>query len=310
MTLSPSGGTQFSINTLSLQNRSSNPSEVQVALGFLMKDTPRHVLFRARVQLPELPPTDGVLHIGNLSSWCLAAAGDISIDIPLSIKFSPSEDDGEPNMQVAKAVQKEAMARAMRSGDCVQMRALAEKLQKNSAAEFKSDIEILLQLAQDFENRRDDARMNSMQMAQECSNNRSMQSASRFVMSKAAICSPSIVHRSKSASDEVSELMSQQSRHVTAGNAFKMSKPLLNLSPFQQFVSNTSDDGDLAASPQPFGPSLLLEPTEYASDQGDGTPTPAVGDGTPTPAVGDGTPTPAVGDGTPTPRSGDDHSGN
>jgi hypothetical protein len=88
------------------------------------------------------------------------------------------------------------------------MRELADKLQKSSAAEeFKGDIELLLQLAKDFEDRRDDARMNSLQMAQECSNNRSMQSASRFVSAKSAMCSPSIVHRSFAATSDVSEKM-------------------------------------------------------------------------------------------------------
>jgi hypothetical protein len=96
----------------------------------------------------------------------------------------------------------------MRSGNVQNMRNLAKKLQESSAAEeFKGDIVLLLQLAKDFEDRRDDARMNSLQMAQECSNNRSMQSASRFVTSKAAMCSPSIVQRSSAASFDVSKKM-------------------------------------------------------------------------------------------------------
>ncbi len=88
----PSDVTQFSVTFLSVQNRSSNFSQVQVALGFLMKDTPRHVLFRARVRIPAQLPSSGLLHIGSISSWCLASAGDISVQIPLAIRLSPSAD--------------------------------------------------------------------------------------------------------------------------------------------------------------------------------------------------------------------------
>jgi hypothetical protein len=119
-------------------------------------------------------------------------------------------------MQVAKAFQKEAVAVAMRSGDVHKMRELADKLQKGSAAqEFKSDISILLQLAKDFEDRREDVHMNSMQMAQECSNNRSMQSAPRFVASKSAMCSPSISWGSAQARSAVSEELSLKSKPST-----------------------------------------------------------------------------------------------
>ena len=168
--------------------------------------------FSSQLQIVEINST--------LSSWCLAAAGDISLEVPLSIKLSPSGDDGAMNMQVAKAVQKEAMAVAMRSGNVQKMRELADKLQKSSAAEeFKGDIELLLQLAKDFEDRRDDARMNSLQMAQECSNNRSMQSASRFVSAKSAMCSPSIVHRSFAATSDVSEKMKTPMKTPNPGAA-------------------------------------------------------------------------------------------
>jgi hypothetical protein len=211
ITLTPKDGTEFSVTSLSVQNRSTNATQVQVALGFLMKDTPRAVLFRARVKVPDAPPASGLLHLGSLSTWCLAAAGDISLDIPLTIQLSPSAADGAVNLRVAKAVQKEEMALAMRSGNVQQMRALAEKLQQSAAAaEFSSDIAILLQLAKDFEDRRDDARMNSMQMAQEFSSNRTMQSATRFVHCKANMCSPSVVHRSAAASFEVSRKMSKK----------------------------------------------------------------------------------------------------
>jgi len=220
LTLTPKDGAEFSVTSISVQNRSSNASQVQVALGFLMKDTPRHVLFRATVQLPDAMPASGTVYLGTLSSWCLAAAGDISMEVPLSIKLSPSGNDGAMNMQVAKAVQKEAMAVAMRSGNVQKMRELADKLQKSSAAEeFKGDIELLLQLAKDFEDRRDDARMNSLQMAQECSNNRSMQSASRFVSAKSAMCSPSIVHRSFAATSDVSEKMKTPMKTPNPGAA-------------------------------------------------------------------------------------------
>jgi Mg-chelatase subunit ChlD len=210
LTLTPKDGAEFSVTSLSVQNRSTNTSQVKVALGFLMTDTPRYVLFRARVRMPDAMPAGGVVHLGSLASWCLAAAGDISMEVPLSIQLSPSAEDGDTNMQVAKAVQKEEMARAMRSGNVQHMRSLADKLQKSAAAaEFAADIAILLQLAQDFEARREDARMNSIQCAQELSNNRSMQSATRLVESKASKCSPMVVHRSKAASDEVTEKMSK-----------------------------------------------------------------------------------------------------
>ena len=152
------------------------------------------------------------------------------MNVPLTIQLSPSADDGDMNMKVAKAVQKEEMARAMRSGNVQQMRALAEKLQKSAAvAEFAADIVILLQLAKDFEDRREDVRMNSMQMAQECSNNRSMQSATRFMGSKAAMCSPSVVLKSKSASDDVSAKMSKGFK-MAGGSA--QSTPVLNMAPW------------------------------------------------------------------------------
>jgi Mg-chelatase subunit ChlD len=239
LTLTPSDATQFSVTSLSVQNRSSNVSQVQVALGFLMKDTPRHVLFRARVRIPAQMPSSGLLHIGSISSWCLAAAGDISVQIPLAIRLSPSADDGELNIQVSKAVQKEAVAQAMRSGNVQAMRALAEKLQASSAAaEFKSEIAILMQLAKDFEDRRDDARMNSMQMAQECSNNRSMQSATRFVHAKGAVCSPMVRMKSKAASDDVVEKMSKGQplpRGHSGGQAAPLASPTQDLtSAFQQ----------------------------------------------------------------------------
>jgi len=210
LTLTPKDDVQFSVTSLSVQNRSTNASQVKVALGFLMTETPRHVLFRARVRMPDVRPASGMLHLGSIATWCLAAAGDISLDIPLSVQLSSTADDAGVNMQVAKAVQKEEMARAMRSGNVQQMRALAEKLQKSPAAgEFAADVAILLQLAQDFEARREDASMNSIQCAQELSNNRSMQSASRFVGSKATKCSPMVLHRSKAASDEVCEKMAR-----------------------------------------------------------------------------------------------------
>lgn len=216
LTLAPNDRAEFSVSSISVQNRSTNASEVQVALGFLMKEMPRHVLFRARVQLPEAAPADGNLVLGSLSSWCLAPSGDISIQVPLCIKLSSSADDGPVNVQVAKAFQKEAVAVAMRSGDVQKMRELADKLQKSSAAEeFKSDISILLQLAKDFEDRREDVYMNSMQMAQECSNNRSMQSAPRFVASKSAMCSPSISWGSAQARSAVSEELSLKSKPST-----------------------------------------------------------------------------------------------
>jgi hypothetical protein len=237
LTLAPKDGTEFSVTSLSVQNRSTDASQVKVALGFLMTDTPRHVLFRARVRIPDVRPASGLVHLGTLSAWCLAAAGDISMNIPLSIQLSPSADDGDMNMKVAKAVQKEEMARAMRSGNVQQMRALAEKLQKSAAAaEFAADIAILLQLAKDFEDRREDVRMNSLQMAQECSNNRSMQSATRFMGSKAAVCSPSIVFKSKSASDDVSAKMSKGFKAKAGGSAEPT--PVMNMSPWD-FVAAT-----------------------------------------------------------------------
>ena len=230
LTLAPKDGTEFSVTSLSVQNRSTDASQVKVALGFLMTDTPRQVLFRARVRIPDVRPASGLVHLGTLSAWCLAAAGDISMNVPLTIQLSPSADDGDMNMKVAKAVQKEEMARAMRSGNVQQMRALAEKLQKSAAvAEFAADIVILLQLAKDFEDRREDVRMNSMQMAQECSNNRSMQSATRFMGSKAAMCSPSVVLKSKSASDDVSAKMSKGFK-MAGGSA--QSTPVLNMAPW------------------------------------------------------------------------------
>jgi hypothetical protein len=208
VTLVPNGATEFSVISISAQDRSKSANQAQVSLGFLMQDLPRYVLFRARVRLPDVLPSSGVVQIGSLSTWCLAASGDLSVELPLMIKLSSSADDGAVNLLVAKTVQKEEMARAMRSGNVGQMRALAEKLRTSSlAADFAADIAILLQLAKDFEDRSEDAQMNSIQMAQECSNNRSMQSAPRFTMSKAAMCSPSIVHKSKSAFDQVSAKM-------------------------------------------------------------------------------------------------------
>ena len=256
LTLTPKDGTEFSVTSISVQNRSTNATQVQVALGFLMKDTPRHVLFRARVQLPDVLPSSGTLYLGSLAPWCLVSAGDISLEIPLSLKLSASGDDGAMNMQVAKAVQKEAMATAMRSGNVQNMRDLAKKLQESSAAEeFKGDIVLLLQLAKDFEDRRDDARMNSLQMAQECSNNRSMQSASRFVHSKAAMCSPSIVHRSSAATFEVSEKM--QSGSLFSKQQLLATPPL----PAQRRPS-------IDAVQQPGAPEKLSPPTSDPASSG------------------------------------------
>jgi len=250
ITLTPKDGTEFSVTSLSVQNRSTNATQVQVALGFLMKDAARSVLFRARVKVPDVPPASGLLHLGSLSTWCLAAAGDISLDVPLSIQLSPSADDGAINMSVAKAVQKEEMARAMRSGNVQQMRALAEKLKCSAAAaEFAADIAILLQLAKDFEDRRDDARMNSMQMAQECSNNRSMQSATRFLHSKAAMCSPSVVARSSAASYEVSRKMKKQPDEDDMG-----------LAPPQLFVHTQTPAPSAAVQQQPAAPPAPSKP--------------------------------------------------
>jgi hypothetical protein len=177
-----------------------------------MKDIQRHVLCRGRVQLPEARPADGSLALGSLTAWCLASSGDISVEIPLSIKLSATADDGPVIVQVSKAFQKEAVAVAMRSGDVQAMRAVAEMLEHSAVAEdFKSDISILLQLAQDFEDRREDVYMNSLQMAQECSNNRSMQSAPRFAEFKSAICSPSITSGSFQAQARIEEQLSLKS---------------------------------------------------------------------------------------------------
>jgi len=262
LTLTPSDSTEFSVTSLSVQNRSSNISQVQVALGFLMKDTPRHVLFRARVRVPAQLPSSGLLHIGSISSWCLAAAGDISVQIPLAIRLSPTADDGELNIQVTKAVQKEAVAQAMRSGNVQGMRALAEKLQASSAAaEFKSEIAILTQLAKDFEDRRDDARMNSMQMAQECSNNRSMQSATRFLHSKAAVCSPSVQFKSKAASDEVVEKMKKGKPQHSGGQAMPLASPTHDLtSAFLRTPPTVQPLGAQTPRKQPPAPAAAADP--------------------------------------------------
>ena len=262
LTLTPSDSTEFSVTSLSVQNRSSNISQVQVALGFLMKDTPRHVLFRARVRVPAQLPSSGLLHIGSISSWCLAAAGDISLQIPLAIRLSPTADDGELNIQVTKAVQKEAVAQAMRSGNVQGMRALAEKLQASSAAaEFKSEIAILTQLAKDFEDRRDDARMNSMQMAQECSNNRSMQSATRFLHSKAAVCSPSVQFKSKAASDEVVEKMKKGKPQHSGGQAMPLASPTHDLtSAFLRTPPTVQPLGAQTPRKQPPAPAAAADP--------------------------------------------------
>jgi Mg-chelatase subunit ChlD len=213
ITLTPKDGTEFAVTSLSVQNRSASATQVQVALGFLMKDTPRSVVFRARVKVPDEPPASGLLHLGTLSAWCLAAGGDIALDIPLSVLLSPSVDDGAVNMRVARAVQNEELARVMRSGSAKQMRTLAAKIQQSPAAEdFAADVAISLQLAQDFEDNREDARMNSLQMAQECSSNRVMQSASRFVLSKTPKCITSVAKSSAAAAHEVCEKMSRQAQ--------------------------------------------------------------------------------------------------
>ena len=260
LTLAPNDRAEFSVSSISVQNRSTNASQVQVALGFLMKEMPRHILFRARVQLPEAPPADGNLVLGSLSSWCLAASGDISIQVPLCIKLSSSADDGPVNMQVAKAFQKEAVAVAMRSGDVQKMRELADKLQKSSSAEeFKSDISILLQLAKDFEDRRADVHMNSMQMAQDCSNNRSMQSAPRFVASKSAMCSPSISWGSAQARTQVSEELSLKLKPSTTTPVTPQQLPATTQLPVapQQHAPQIPSGAPDAATPAPAAPGIF-----------------------------------------------------